>query len=240
MYVKFSLCGMFAGLLRCGKSCRLRWMNYLRPDIKRGNISSDEEDLIIRLHSLLSNRWSLIAKRLPGRTDNEIKNYWNSHLSKRVETSKVTQTKAARAVKKKHQPTNGKKQKRNYKDKKDKKDNTTSNEEITTTKIYLPKAVRVSPYSLGFHQTNPYARWPDLLKEEANNNSEVGGTCSNGDQLEHSLDNSGSDFSFLDFEPIEGNMLDDIIGQYQQLLNFDEKRPTRILRGFPFCLVPDL
>ncbi|KAG2725602.1 hypothetical protein I3760_01G073400 [Carya illinoinensis] len=73
-----------AGLLRCGKSCRLRWMNYLRPNIKRGNITPDEDDLIIRLHSLLGNRWSLIAGRLPGRTDNEIKNYWNTHLSKRL------------------------------------------------------------------------------------------------------------------------------------------------------------
>ncbi|CAM8878918.1 unnamed protein product [Rhodiola kirilowii] len=50
-----------AGLKRCGKSCRLRWLNYLRPDIKRGNISEDEEELIIRLHKLLGNRWSLIA-----------------------------------------------------------------------------------------------------------------------------------------------------------------------------------
>nr|ASR18095.1 R2R3MYB10 [Ginkgo biloba] len=73
-----------AGLLRCGKSCRLRWMNYLRPDIKRGNISPDEEELIIRLHTLLGNRWSLIAGRLPGRTDNEIKNFWNTHLSKKL------------------------------------------------------------------------------------------------------------------------------------------------------------
>ncbi|KAK5834732.1 transcription factor MYB114-like [Gossypium arboreum] len=73
-----------AGLKRCGKSCRLRWMNYLRPDIKRGNISEQEEDLILRLHKLLGNRWSLIAGRLPGRTDNEIKNYWNSHLSKKI------------------------------------------------------------------------------------------------------------------------------------------------------------
>ncbi|OEL35524.1 Transcription repressor MYB5 [Dichanthelium oligosanthes] len=73
-----------AGLLRCGKSCRLRWMNYLRPDIKRGPIAADEEDLILRLHRLLGNRWSLIAGRLPGRTDNEIKNYWNSHLSKKL------------------------------------------------------------------------------------------------------------------------------------------------------------
>ncbi|XP_031278463.1 transcription repressor MYB6-like [Pistacia vera] len=73
-----------AGLSRCGKSCRLRWMNYLRPNIKRGNISDQEEDLILRLHKLLGNRWSLIAGRLPGRTDNEIKNYWNSHLSKKI------------------------------------------------------------------------------------------------------------------------------------------------------------
>ncbi|KAG2679860.1 hypothetical protein I3843_11G071400 [Carya illinoinensis] len=73
-----------AGLNRCGKSCRLRWLNYLRPNIKRGNISDAEEDLILRLHKLLGNRWSLIAGRLPGRTDNEIKNYWNSHLSKKI------------------------------------------------------------------------------------------------------------------------------------------------------------
>ncbi|KAJ3680703.1 hypothetical protein LUZ60_016981 [Juncus effusus] len=72
-----------AGLNRCGKSCRLRWLNYLRPGIKRGNISQDEEDLILRLHNLLGNRWSIIAARLPGRTDNEIKNHWNTHLSKK-------------------------------------------------------------------------------------------------------------------------------------------------------------
>ncbi|KAL2324851.1 hypothetical protein Fmac_023909 [Flemingia macrophylla] len=74
-----------AGLKRRGKSCRLRWLNYLKPDIKRGNISKDEEDLVIRLHNLLGNRWSLIAGRLPGRTDNEIKNYWNTYLRKKVE-----------------------------------------------------------------------------------------------------------------------------------------------------------
>ncbi|CAL8996034.1 unnamed protein product [Prunus brigantina] len=73
-----------AGLKRCGKSCRLRWLNYLRPDIKRGNITQEEEDLIIRLHKLLGNRWSLIAGRIPGRTDNEIKNYWNTTLGKKV------------------------------------------------------------------------------------------------------------------------------------------------------------
>ncbi|KAI4380290.1 hypothetical protein MLD38_006496 [Melastoma candidum] len=72
-----------SGLTRCGKSCRLRWLNYLRPGIKRGNITPEEEDLIIRLHNLLGNRWSLIAGRIPGRTDNEIKNYWNTTLGKK-------------------------------------------------------------------------------------------------------------------------------------------------------------
>nr|QSD99791.1 MYB family transcription factor [Melilotus albus] len=73
-----------AGLLRCGKSCRLRWINYLRPDLKRGNFTEQEDDLIINLHSLLGNKWSLIAARLPGRTDNEIKNYWNTHIKRKL------------------------------------------------------------------------------------------------------------------------------------------------------------
>ncbi|KAL9260249.1 Transcription factor MYB12-like protein [Drosera capensis] len=73
-----------AGLLRCGKSCRLRWINYLRTDLKKGNISPEEEETIVRLHATLGNRWSLIAGQLSGRTDNEIKNYWNSHLSRKI------------------------------------------------------------------------------------------------------------------------------------------------------------
>ncbi|KAK6925037.1 SANT/Myb domain, partial [Dillenia turbinata] len=71
-----------AGLQRCGKSCRLRWINYLRPDIKRGGFSLQEEQTIIQLHALLGNRWSAIAANLPKRTDNEIKNYWNTHIRK--------------------------------------------------------------------------------------------------------------------------------------------------------------
>lgn len=73
-----------AGLNRCGKSCRLRWTNYLKPDIKRGKFSDDEERKIISLHSVLGNKWSRIATQLPGRTDNEIKNYWNTHLRKKL------------------------------------------------------------------------------------------------------------------------------------------------------------
>nr|APZ74341.1 MYB16 transcription factor [Fagopyrum tataricum] len=73
-----------AGLQRCGKSCRLRWINYLRPDLKRGNFTQQEDDLIIDLHTLLGNKWSFIAARLPGRTDNEIKNYWNTHIKRRL------------------------------------------------------------------------------------------------------------------------------------------------------------
>ncbi|KAF7090074.1 hypothetical protein CFC21_092892 [Triticum aestivum] len=84
-----------AGLLRCGKSCRLRWINYLRPDIKRGNFTSEEEEAIIQLHAMLGNRWSTIAARLPGRTDNEIKNVWHTHLKKRLESSSKPSGQAA-------------------------------------------------------------------------------------------------------------------------------------------------
>ncbi|KFK43255.1 hypothetical protein AALP_AA1G100100 [Arabis alpina] len=73
-----------AGLQRCGKSCRLRWINYLRPDLKRGAFSPEEENLIVELHAALGNRWSQIAARLPGRTDNEIKNLWNSSIKKKL------------------------------------------------------------------------------------------------------------------------------------------------------------
>ncbi|CAL2244192.1 unnamed protein product [Prunus armeniaca] len=73
-----------AGLNRCGKSCRLRWTNYLRPNIKRGNFSQEEEQTIINLHALVGNKWSAIANNLPGRTDNEIKNFWNTHLKKKL------------------------------------------------------------------------------------------------------------------------------------------------------------
>ncbi|KAF0915405.1 hypothetical protein E2562_036102 [Oryza meyeriana var. granulata] len=70
--------------MRCSKSCRLRWTNYLRPGIKRGNFTDQEEKLIIHLQALLGNRWAAIASYLPERTDNDIKNYWNTHLKKKL------------------------------------------------------------------------------------------------------------------------------------------------------------
>jgi len=89
-----------AGLLRCGKSCRLRWINYLRPDIKRGNFTAEEEESIIKLHEMLGNRWSAIAAKLPGRTDNEIKNVWHTHLKKKLpKTEHQQSSKAKRASK---------------------------------------------------------------------------------------------------------------------------------------------
>ncbi|KAL9250820.1 Transcription repressor MYB5-like protein [Drosera capensis] len=147
-----------AGLLRCGKSCRLRWMNYLRPDIKRGDITPDEDDLIIRLHALLGNRWSLIAGRLPGRTDNEIKNYWNAHLSKKLK-SQGTDPNTHKKLDPAHEPTlnqePGTAEKKSPKagpkhrpTNKKKLQGVTKIGENVKTKIHSPKAIRLTSLSL--------------------------------------------------------------------------------------------
>ncbi|KAJ4978008.1 hypothetical protein NE237_008788 [Protea cynaroides] len=78
----------FSGLNRTGKSCRLRWVNYLHPGLKRGRMTPQEKRLVLELHSIWGNRWSKIARRLPGRTDNEIKNYWRTHTRKKAQEKK--------------------------------------------------------------------------------------------------------------------------------------------------------
>uniref|UniRef100_A0ACD6AQB6 Uncharacterized protein n=1 Tax=Avena sativa TaxID=4498 RepID=A0ACD6AQB6_AVESA len=80
------------GLMRCSKSCRLRWNNYLRPGIKRGNFTDQEEKLIVNLQALFGNRWAAIASYLPERTDNDIKNYWNTQLKKKAKKTQQAQS----------------------------------------------------------------------------------------------------------------------------------------------------
>ncbi|KAG5002997.1 hypothetical protein JHK84_027241 [Glycine max] len=87
------------GLKRCGKSCRLRWLNYLRPNLKHGEFSEGEDRIICTLFASIGSRWSIIASQLPGRTDNDIKNYWNTKLKKKMMGVKMNPS----ALKKPHQ-----------------------------------------------------------------------------------------------------------------------------------------
>ncbi|XP_020212715.1 myb-related protein 308 [Cajanus cajan] len=221
-----------AGLLRCGKSCRLRWMNYLRPDIKRGNITPEEDDLIIRMHSLLGNRWSLIAGRLPGRTDNEIKNYWNTHLSKKLRNEGTDPKTGDKLTEKKK----GKKKNKQ----KNKENNNNNNKGSEKTLVYLPKPIRVkalsciprsdSTFTLDSNSAStsqekvqsPEAKEVNMVWEVGNDGDNVGNIVFFGQ--DHDLVNSASYVeSHSDHVHTDHGTLEKLYEEYLQLLNVEDK-----------------
>ena len=203
-------------------------MNYLRPDIKRGNITPDEDDLIIRLHSLLGNRWSLIAGRLPGRTDNEIKNYWNSHLSKRLVKNSTPGNKAhcmgGSAGKR-----SGTKASNKRKQKEDSDGiNSQNGEAAAKIKIYLPRAIKVCPSSVTKYISNVQSMIGSSPRNVEDGDHTMSGlkAADNGGQGWAS-NNEEFDGLVCDHDSWSPNslqndiMLDDIFEEYQQLLKAD-------------------
>ncbi|KAF5953232.1 hypothetical protein HYC85_011176 [Camellia sinensis] len=138
----------------------------------RGNISPDEDDLIIKMHALLGNRWSLIAGRLPGRTDNEIKNYWNTHLSKRL-LSQGTDPNTHKKISDPHLKETKKRRSNNKKQKNKTKSNVVVIEKL---KVHNPKPTRIK----------------SLSSFSMSRNGSFGWTISGGSSSSHEGDHRGS------------------------------------------------
>ncbi|KAJ4954116.1 hypothetical protein NE237_030948 [Protea cynaroides] len=216
-----------AGLLRCGKSCRLRWLNYLRPDIKRGNIGPDEEDLIIKLHSLLGNRWSLIAGRLPGRTDNEIKNYWNTHLSKRLKNQGTNsnvhkKSKHGPTKKPRKKKTNNRVRAKNGVEGGDQTHQTatgtgTSSDIDTEMKINLPKPITRNNSIESNTVSQSCSSYNGVVEGDIN-----GVICREVVEfplMPWSSDNDDTEYACEPESPTWENMFENMYKEYQQLLN---------------------
>ncbi|XP_019169050.1 PREDICTED: myb-related protein 308-like [Ipomoea nil] len=232
-----------AGLLRCGKSCRLRWMNYLRPGIKRGNFTPEEDDLIVRLHSLIGNRWSLIAGRLPGRTDNEIKNYWNTHLLKKLKSAgfESKPRKTSRTIPKKKKKTakpdktrSEKRKKLRHVSKPDVGNGIQDRPEMI--KVYAPRPIRLSTgfarnYSFDDLATSAASSSSGNNKATLNDN---GNNNNNGEELtvipwhlyevgDDLLDDymDGCDLSARYSLPTSDTLMEKVYDEYLQLLSED-------------------
>jgi len=83
-WIEFDKNMFLTGVKRYGKSCRLRWSNSMSDPKHNDKFTSQEEDLIVKLHAAIGSRWSIIAQQLPGRTDNDVKNNWNTKLKKKL------------------------------------------------------------------------------------------------------------------------------------------------------------
>jgi len=208
-------------------------MNYLRPDIKRGNIGPDEEDLITRLHSLLGNRWSLIAGRLPGRTDNEIKNYWNSHLSKKLKrqgievrggTAKPSSKRSKSSSQTKNDPETkigqDKKRKRKLTPIEEEEE---EDKETPKAKIHAPKPTRFTPTMRNNSNTVETSQGSDRNIESAASEDERGDiSCPDVDNRdEGSLFVEGDSNGFQNYGidcDFQFELLDRVYQEYSQLL----------------------
>ncbi|XP_073004303.1 transcription factor MYB36-like isoform X1 [Typha latifolia] len=211
------------GLRRCGKSCRLRWLNYLRPHIKHGDFSPEEDNIICSLYISIGSRWSIIAAQLPGRTDNDIKNYWNTKLKKKLLGRR-----------------------RDCREQSEGSDENTESENnsrnLSTSaleRIQLHKQLRGLNHSI-YHHHNPFL-WPNSMLQSQGNSTTNGTVAdSSSSQVEHSSQLSslnadtvenfeGSSFDGLSLNSTSTNSsINTVEAELQDLLYREEQKPNEL------------